>query len=79
MHILWHAIFKGKLCRIRKKNAGGLISEIWQNGSWVPGPDFAEIDFKGKMISKDEADEWMRMHFREKNFLAGPRKREDMS
>jgi hypothetical protein len=69
MNILWHAIYRGRLCRIRKGRDGSLISEMWQNGSWTPGPDFAEVDFKGKMITQDEADEWVRVHFREKNFL----------
>ena len=68
MNVLWHAIYRAKLCRIRKSKDGSLISEMWQNGSWMPGPDFAEVDFKGKMITKDEADEWMRAHFHEKNF-----------
>lgn len=77
MKILWNAIFKGSLCRIRKGRDGSLISEIWQNGSWMPGPDFAEVDFKGKMISKDEADDWMRVHFREKNLLLRQHKKED--
>ncbi|MFC1883568.1 hypothetical protein ACFL2O_02250 [Thermodesulfobacteriota bacterium] len=75
MDILWHAIHMGKLCRIRKGRTGSLISERWSNGSWQPGPDFSDVDFKGKMISQDEADEWMMAHFREKNFLKSARKR----
>jgi hypothetical protein len=78
MKILWHAIFKGKLCRIRKGTGGSLISEMWLNGSWMPGPDFAEVDFNGKMITKDEADEWIRDHFREKNFSLYPYKKKDL-
>jgi hypothetical protein len=66
MSTLWYALFKGELCRIREESGGGLVSETWRNGSWVPGPDFAEIDFTGRMILKEEAEAWIRSHFREK-------------
>jgi hypothetical protein len=69
--ILWHALFRGELCRIRNQGDGGLICEAWRNGSWVAGPDFAELDFKGRMIFEDEADEWIRRRFREKKLKQG--------
>jgi hypothetical protein len=66
MSILWYALFKGRLCRIRQKEDARLISESWQNGSWVTGPDFSEVDFTGRVILKEEADEYIRIRFRQK-------------
>ncbi len=66
MKILWYAFFKGELCRIRKDRAGLLLCEVWRKGVWSEGPDFAEQDFKGRAISRDEALEWMRSCFKEK-------------
>jgi hypothetical protein len=79
MSTLWYALFKGSLCRIRDRNGGGLICEVWRNGSWVGGPDFAEVDFTGRMILKEEAEEWIRTHFRQKKISSrAPRKSWDL-
>lgn len=67
MKILWYAFFRGELCRIRKDRAGSLLCEVWRKGAWSEGPDFAEEDFKGRAISEEEALEWMRSCFKEKN------------
>lgn len=75
MSVLWHAIFRGELCRIRKGRGGVLISEVWRKGSWMPGSDFAEVDFKGRMITSDEAEEWVRSHFREKRVATHSRQK----
>jgi len=63
---LWYALFEGELCRIRKTRPGRIVCEAWRNGVWVKGPDFAEVDFKGRMLFEEEADEWIRSHFRDK-------------
>jgi hypothetical protein len=66
MTILWHALYQGDLCRIRQTADGVLVSESWRNGCWVKGPDFAEVDFTGRTIHSDEANAWIRNHFRNK-------------
>lgn len=63
---LWYGLFRGELCRIRKGLNDRLICEAWRNGSWAPGPNFAKVDFKGRMISEDEAKKWIQNHFRGK-------------
>ncbi len=70
MRTLWYALFRGELCRIRERGKGGLICEAWRQGSWEIGPNFAEIDFRGRMILEEEAAEWIRRHFREKRLKA---------
>ncbi len=72
MGTLWYAIYKGDLCRIRQKQDGSLVCEAWRNGSWGPGPNFAEVDFTGRMIFEDEAKEWIRRRFREKKVKSKP-------
>lgn len=64
--ILWYALYKGELCRIRKQLAVGLLCEVWREGVWVAGPDFSAADFTGRMISEAEARNWVRLHFRTK-------------
>ncbi len=66
MPTLWYALFKAELCRIRQTREGKLVCEVWRDGSWVKGPDFAEIDFTGRMIMEDEAREWIKAKFRQK-------------
>lgn len=66
MKILWYALFKGELCRIRKDTAGSLFCEVWRKGVWSKGPDFAEENFNGRALSREEAQEWMRSCFKEK-------------
>ena len=65
MTTLWYALFQGELCRIRRRS-GGLVCEAWRAGCWELGPNFAEIDFKGRMIMEDEAQAWIRRRFRHK-------------
>jgi hypothetical protein len=64
MGVLWYALFKGELCRIREKYNHRLVSEIWRNGSWIPGHDFAATDFTGRVISEEDARDWIQNHFR---------------
>jgi len=66
MGTLWYALFRGELCRIRRGWLGRLHCETWRNGFWVPGPNLAEVDFTGRAIAESEAQEWIRIHFREK-------------
>jgi hypothetical protein len=66
MCILWHALFRGQLCRIRKTAAGVLVTETWRNGSWVAGPNFAQVDFTGRTIRESEAQQWIRNYFRKR-------------
>lgn len=66
--VLWYALHKGELCRIRKPHGGGMVCEVWREGSWTGGPDFAVMDFTGRMISEAEARTWIRLHFRSKAF-----------
>ncbi len=66
MPTLWYALFKGDLCRIRHTKEGRLVCEVWRDGSWLEGPDFSEVDFTGRMITEDEALEWIKARFREK-------------
>jgi len=66
MGTLWYALFRGELCRIRRTADGLLVTEIWRNATWGPGPDFSRFDFEGRMIFEDEAQEWIRSRFREK-------------
>ena len=73
MGVLWYALYKGDLCRIRQKDDGTLVCEAWRNGSWVKGPNFAEVDFTGRMVFEDEAQEWIRARFREKKVKTAPK------
>jgi hypothetical protein len=66
MTVLWYAFFQGDLCRLRRRRGGSLVSEVWRNGLWVAGPDFAEVDFRGRAIAEDEAMAWIRTRFRTK-------------
>jgi hypothetical protein len=66
MGTLWYALFRGELCRIRRLKSGALVSEAWRNGTWQLGPDFAGVDFRGRVLPEDEAHEWIRSRFREK-------------
>lgn len=66
MATLWYALFKGELCRIRQTREDKLVCEVWRDGSWVKGPNFAEVDFTGRMIMEDQAKEWIKARFREK-------------
>lgn len=70
--VLWHAIFKGELCRLRRSPEGGLYSEVWRDGSWVKGPDFAALDFTGRAISGEEAEAWIRSWFRNRRMSRCP-------
>lgn len=72
MRTLWYALFMGELCRLRKDAYERLVSEVWRNGSWVQGANFAEEDFKGRTLSENEALDWIRRHFREKHIRSGP-------
>jgi len=49
------------------------VCETWRNGSWVKGPNFAEVDFTGRMVFEDEAEEWIRARFREKRVKTAPK------
>lgn len=66
MKFAWYALFKGELCRIRKGRRGRLQSEVWRNGVWFLGPDFSQEDFTGRRVSEEEAEDWIREHFRDK-------------
>jgi hypothetical protein len=66
--VLWYALFKGELCRIREGSESGLISEVWRNGQWREGPDFSSVDFTGRAIDRHQADEWIRSRFKDKTF-----------
>jgi hypothetical protein len=70
MTILWHALFKGELCRLRSGSEGRLISEVWRNGQWHEGPDFSITDFTGRAIDRRQAEAWIRSKFRDKAFGA---------
>ena len=72
MTVLWHALFKGELCRIREGLDGQLISEVWRNGRWSKGPDFGSVDFTGRAIDRRQADDWIRSRFKEKTFGKQP-------
>jgi len=75
MTVLWHALFKGELCRIREGSEGRLISEVWRNGRWLKGPDFSSMDFTGRAIDQHQADEWIRKRFKDKNLGDAPGER----
>jgi len=72
MTVLWHALFKGELCRIREGSAGTLISEVWRNGRWREGPDFSVVNFTGRAIDRHQADDWIRSRFKHKTFGTPP-------
>ncbi len=72
MTVLWHALFKGELCRIREASEGQLISEVWRNGRWSKGPDFGSLDFTGRAIDRHQADDWIRSKFKDKTFGKQP-------
>jgi len=72
MTVLWHALFNGELCRIREGSEGGLLSEVWRNGRWREGPDFSLLDFTGRAIDRQQADEWIRSRFKSKTLGTRP-------
>lgn len=70
--ILWYALFKGELCRLRRSADGRLLSEVWRSGCWLKGPDFTKSDFTGRAISSEEADAWIRARFKRKRMGRAP-------
>jgi hypothetical protein len=72
--VLWYALYKGELCRLRRTPDGRLVSEAWRDGFWVKGPDFGERDFTGRSISPEEADAWIRARFKKKLIGRSPQR-----